>query len=34
MKGKRFTEERIIGVLDEAEDGGNIQEVCRLKLSR
>ena len=30
MKGKRFTEEQIIGVLNEAEQVGNIREVCRL----
>ena len=29
MKGKRFTEEQIIGVLNEAEQTGNIREVCR-----
>ena len=29
MKGKRFTEEQIIGVLKEAEQTGNIREVCR-----
>ncbi len=30
MKGKRFTEEQIIGVLKEAEQVGNIREVCRV----
>ena len=30
MKRKRFTEEQIIGVLNEAEQTGNIREVCRL----
>jgi putative transposase len=30
MKGKRFTEEQIIGILNEAEQVGNIREVCRL----
>ena len=30
MKGKRFSEEQIIGVLNEAEQTGNIREVCRL----
>ena len=29
MKGKRFTEEQIIGILNEAEQAGNIREVCR-----
>ena len=29
MKGKRFSEEQIIGVLNEAEQTGNIREVCR-----
>jgi hypothetical protein len=29
MKGKRFTEEQIIGALNEAEQTGNIREVCR-----
>jgi len=29
MKGKRFTEEQIIGVLNEAEQTGDIREVCR-----
>jgi len=29
MKGKRFTEEQIIGILNEAEQTGNIREVCR-----
>ncbi len=30
MKGKRFTEEQIIGILKEAEQVGNIREVCRV----
>ena len=30
MKRKRFTEEQIIGILQEAEANGNIREVCRL----
>ena len=30
MKRKRFTEEQIIGILNEAEQTGNIREVCRL----
>ena len=30
MKRKRFTEERIIGILKKAEQAGNIREVCRL----
>ncbi|HEB91121.1 MAG TPA: transposase [Deltaproteobacteria bacterium] len=29
MKVKRFTEEQIIGILNEAEQTGNIREVCR-----
>ena len=29
MKGKRFSEERIIGVLREAEAGGKTKELCR-----
>ena len=29
MKRKRFTEEQIIGILNEAEQTGNIREVCR-----
>ena len=29
MKAKRFTEEQIIGILNEAEQTGNIREVCR-----
>jgi putative transposase len=29
MKGKRFTEEQIIEVLNESEQTGNIREVCR-----
>ena len=30
MKRKRFSEEQIIGVLNEVEQTGNIREVCRL----
>jgi putative transposase len=30
MKRKRFTEEQIIVILKEAEQAGNIREVCRL----
>ena len=30
MKRKRLTEEQIIGILNEAEQTGNIREVCRL----
>jgi len=30
MKRKRFTEEQIIGILNEAEQAGNIREVCKL----
>ena len=30
MKRKRFSEEQIIGILKEAEQAGNIREVCRL----
>ncbi len=30
MKHKRFTEEQIIGILNEAEQAGNIREVCKL----
>ncbi len=30
MKGKRFTEEQIIGILKEAEQIGNIREACRV----
>jgi len=30
MKRKRFSEEQIIGILNEAEQTGNIREVCRL----
>jgi putative transposase len=30
MKRKRFTEEQIIGIFNEAEQAGNIREVCRL----
>jgi putative transposase len=29
MKGKRFTEEQIIGVLKESEAGGVTRELCR-----
>jgi putative transposase len=29
MKRKRFSEEQIIGILNEAEQTGNIREVCR-----
>jgi putative transposase len=29
MRGKRFTEEKIIGILKEAEAGVSIQEICR-----
>jgi putative transposase len=32
MKRKRFTEEQIIGILKEAEQTGNIREVCRLHI--
>ena len=30
MKRKRFTEEQIIGIVQEAEASGKIREVCRL----
>lgn len=26
---KRFTEEQIIGILDEAQKGGKVEELCR-----
>ena len=29
MKGKRFTEEKIIAVLKEAEAGAKTKELCR-----
>jgi len=29
MKAKRFTEEKIIGVLKESEAGANTKELCR-----
>lgn len=29
MKAKRFTEEQIIGILNEAEQAGNIREACK-----
>jgi putative transposase len=29
MKRKRFSEERIIGILKEAEAGGVVTELCR-----
>lgn len=29
MKGSRFTEERIIGILREQEAGARTEEVCR-----
>jgi len=29
MKGKRFTEEQIIGVLKEADGGAKVIDVCR-----
>ena len=30
MKRNRFTEEQIIGILKQAEQAGNIREVCKL----
>ncbi len=30
MKRKRFTEEQIIGILNEAEQTGNTREICRV----
>ena len=30
MTWKRFTEEQLIGILNEAEQAGNIREICRL----
>jgi len=30
MKRNRFTEEQIIGILNQAEQAGNIREVCKL----
>lgn len=29
MKGKRFSEEKIIGILQEAETGVSIADICR-----
>lgn len=29
MKGKRFTEEQIIGILQEADSGLTVADVCR-----
>lgn len=29
MRGKKFTEKRIIGILKEAELGLNVQGICR-----
>lgn len=29
MKGKRFTEEQIIGILNEAEQTGNVRKACK-----
>lgn len=34
MKGSRFSEEQIIGVLREQEAGAKTQEVCRRQGSR
>ncbi len=29
MKGKRYTEEQIIGILKEVDSGGGVSSVCR-----